>query len=144
MCLTNCGSVSNHSLLHSRKREAAVARRFPNVLSLPGSSIKVGADANGPCFPPVMAQKALFMSTSNAGAKPVSWQRFFAEGVNQIITLYFFNYLASGSLRRTERMGRKPCNGGHLSFLRGTPASIQLRLKAHARHTACLLQQECL
>ena len=26
-------------------------------------------------------------------------------------------YPASGSLRRTERMGRKPRNGGHLSFL---------------------------
>ena len=144
MYLTNCASVSNHSLPRSNEKEVAAANRLRSARFWQESSINAGADANGPCFPPVMAQKALFMSTSNAGAKPVSWQRFFAEGVNQIITLYFFNYLASGSLRRTERMGRKPCNGGHLSFLRGTPASIQLRLKAHARHTACLLQQECL
>ena len=78
MCLTNYGSISNHSLLRSGERETAVAGRFLNVRSLPKSSINAGADANGPCFPPVMAQKALSMSTSNAGAKPVSWQRFFA------------------------------------------------------------------
>ena len=39
-------------------------------------------------------------------------------------------YPASGSLRRTERMGRKPRNGGHLSFLTGVPASTDLELKA--------------
>ena len=53
-------------------------------------------------------------------------------------------YPASGSLRRTERMGRKPRNGGHLSFLTGVPASTDLELKAHARHTACNLLKECL
>ena len=78
MCLTNSGSVSSHSLLRSRERETAVASRFPSVRSLPESSINAGEDASGPCFPPVMAQKALSMSTSNAGVKPVSWQRFFA------------------------------------------------------------------
>lgn len=78
MCLTNSGSVSSHSLLRSRERETAVASCFPSVRSLPESSINAGADASGPCFPPVMAQKALSMSTSNAGVKPGSWQRFFA------------------------------------------------------------------
>lgn len=78
MCLTNYRSVSNLSLLRSREREMAVADRFLNVRSLPESSINAGADANGPWSPPVMAQKALSMSTSNTGAKPVSWQRSFA------------------------------------------------------------------
>lgn len=78
MCLTNSGSVSSHSLLRSRERETAVASRFPSVRSLPESSINAGAEASGPCFLPVMAQNALSMSTSNAGAKPMSWQRFFA------------------------------------------------------------------
>ena len=78
MYLTNCASVSNHSLPRSNEKEVAAANRLRSARFWQESSINAGADANGPCFPPVMAQKALSMSTSNAGAKPLSWQRFFA------------------------------------------------------------------
>ena len=43
-----------------------------------------GQDANGPCFPPAMDQKALSTSTSNAGAKPVSWRRFFVYSLRNM------------------------------------------------------------
>ena len=39
---------------------------------------KCRSGANGPCFPPAMAQKVLSAITSNAGVKPVSWRKFFA------------------------------------------------------------------
>ena len=54
-----------------RKRSGA-ASPVLNVRFLPESSINAEADTNGPCFPSVTVQKALSMSTSNAGAKPVS------------------------------------------------------------------------
>lgn len=59
-------------LSRSSEKEVAVASRFHSVRFLPESSINVELDANGPCFPPVTVQKALSMSSSNAGAKPVS------------------------------------------------------------------------
>ena len=43
------------------------------------SSTNAGQDANGPCFPPAMDQKALSTSTSSDGTKPASWRRFFAS-----------------------------------------------------------------
>ena len=57
-------------LPRSNEKEVAAASRFHSARFLPEFSTNAGADANGPCFPPVTVQKALSMSTSNAGAKP--------------------------------------------------------------------------
>ena len=46
---------------------------------LAGILTNAGQDANGPCFPPAMDQKALSTSTSSDGTKPASWRRFFAS-----------------------------------------------------------------
>ena len=77
MCLMICGNVSSLFLPHSNEKEVAAANRFHSTRFLPGFSTNAGADANGSCFPPAMAQKALSTNTSNAGTKSVSWWRFF-------------------------------------------------------------------
>ena len=71
----NCGNVSSLFLPRSNEKEVAAVSRFHSARSLPGSSTNAGAVANGPCFPPAMAQKALSTNTSNAGTKLVSWRR---------------------------------------------------------------------
>lgn len=71
-------------LPRSNEKGVAAASPFRNVQSLLESSTNAGVDANGPCFPPAVAQKALSTSTSNAGAKPVSWRRFFAYSLRNM------------------------------------------------------------
>ena len=66
-------------LPRSSEKGVAVARPFRNVRSLLESSTNAVVDANGPCFLPALAQKVQSISSSNAGAKPVSWRRSFAS-----------------------------------------------------------------
>lgn len=61
-----------------RRKRNGGSRPLPQRTVLAGILYKYRSGCKWAMFPPVMAQKALSMSTSNAGAKPVSWQRFFA------------------------------------------------------------------
>lgn len=61
-----------------RKRSGG-ANRLRSARFWQESSTNAGQDANGPCFPPAMDQKALSTSTSSDGTKPASWRRFFAS-----------------------------------------------------------------
>lgn len=79
MCLMSCGNVSSLSLPRSNEKEAAAANRLRSARFWQESSTNAGQDANGPCFPPAMDQKALSTSTSSDGTKPASWRRFFAS-----------------------------------------------------------------
>ena len=79
MCLMSCGNVSSLSLPRSNEKEAAAANRLRSARFWQESSTNAGLDANGPCFPPAMDQKALSTSTSSDGTKLASWRRFFAS-----------------------------------------------------------------
>lgn len=70
--------ADSHDVPGSEIEAVATADRFRNVQFLTGSLQITGADANGPCFPCAMVQKALSMSTFNAGSRLDSWQKFFA------------------------------------------------------------------
>lgn len=79
MCLMSCGNVLSLSLPRSNEKEAAAANRLRSARFWQESSTNAGQDANGPCFPPAMDQKALSTSTSSDGTKLASWRRFFAS-----------------------------------------------------------------
>ena len=70
----NCGNVSSLSLPRSNEKEAAAANRLRSALFWQESSTNAGQDANGPCFPPAMDQKALSTSTSSDGTKLALWR----------------------------------------------------------------------
>ncbi len=75
----SCGNVSSLSLPRSNEKEAAAANRLRSARFWQESSTNAGQDANGPCFPSAMDQKALSTSTSSDGTKLASWRRFFAS-----------------------------------------------------------------
>lgn len=76
MCLMSCGNVSSLSLPSSNEKEAAAANRLRSARFWQESSTNAGQDANGPCFPPAMDQKALSTSTSSDGTKLIMAEIF--------------------------------------------------------------------
>ena len=146
MCLTNCGSVSNHSLL--RSRETAVAGRFPNVRSLPESSINAGADANGPCFPPVMAQKALSMSTSPVHGRDFSHtsRRVWREGWRRCPMASHGRHLAASpdALSKNQRLRASDVTRQTGGEVAARSISMQMVRVFLLRHPASMLLFACL
>ena len=75
-CLMSWGNVLNPFLKPSNAKETGEVHLFPSAPFLPESFANAGVDANGPCCPPAMAQKALSTSIFSDGARPGSWKRY--------------------------------------------------------------------